>query len=106
MTPNEQKHAIDDLRRELAHVEEKIVALKYRASQEGEMFNLIGATLRGRNPEFVISENQSPEVTIAPIGRVVSISSKLIPTTEEITGELREAIKKRDNLKARLEPSN
>jgi hypothetical protein len=104
MTLNEQNHAIDDLSRELAQVEEKIVALTYRARQEGEMFSLIGATLQGRNPESVVTENQSPDVTIVPVGRVVSISSKLIPATEGITAELRLAIKKRDDLKARLEP--
>lgn len=103
MTAIDQEHAIDDLRRELAQAEKRIVALKYRASQEGEMFGLIGVTLQGPNPEFVGTENQSFDPQIAPIGRIVSISSKLIPAIEEITGELRLAIRKRDVLKARLE---
>ena len=66
------------------------------------MFSLIGATLQGANPEFVGTEIQSFDPTIAPVGKIVCISCKLIPTVEEITSELRQTIKKRDDLKARL----
>ena len=104
LTIDEQKHAIDDLRRALAQVEEKIVALQYRAAQSGEMFSLIGHTLQGSHPEFVGTENQSFDPNIAPVGKVVSISSRLIPNIEEITEELRQTIKKRNDLQSRLQP--
>jgi hypothetical protein len=103
MTLNDQQHPIDDLRRELAQVEEKIAALKYRASQDGQMFSLIGNRLQGDNPEFVGTEKQSFNPKIAPVGKIVCIPSNLISNTEQITGELRETIEKRNRLQARLE---
>jgi hypothetical protein len=68
------------------------------------MFSLIGNTLQGSHPEFVGTENQSFDPSIAPVGKIVSISSRLIPNVENITEELRQAMRKRDDLQSRLQP--
>jgi 3D (Asp-Asp-Asp) domain-containing protein len=102
MTLDEQRHAIADLRFELQNAKERIVALRYRASERGKLMTLIGTTLQGPHAELVCTEIQSVDPNIVPTGTAVVIASKLVAEIEKLTEELREALKTERDLESRV----